>query len=141
MLINATWVDFTRRLECTFSSVEYFLRRYPCIFTDFDIDKVNDEFLSYQTMVKEDIPEEFRKSIGLVPDEYYHVDLFWGYLKSMKKTGTNVLEFENLFKIANAVLTIPHSNAGEERIFSLINKNKTPSRNSLSLDGTLQLLQ
>ena len=137
MLINATWVDFTRRLECTFSSVEYFLRRYPCIFTDFDIDKVNDEFLSYQTMVREDIPEEFRKSIGLVPDKYYHVDLFWGYLKSMKKPGTNVLEFENLFKIANAVLTIPHSNAGEERIFSLINKNKTPSRNSLSLDGTL----
>ena len=33
--------------------------------------------------------------------------------------------------------TIPHSNAGEERIFSYINNNKTPSRNSLSLVGTL----
>ena len=35
---------------------------------------------------------------------------------------------------------IPHSNAGEERIFSLINKNKTPSRSSLNLDGTLSSL-
>ena len=34
-------------------------------------------------------------------------------------------------------MTIPHSNAGKERIFSLVNKNKTPSRSSLALDGTL----
>ena len=34
------------------------------------------------------------------------------------------------------VMTIPHSNAGEERIFSLINKNKTPS-SSMKLDSTL----
>ena len=65
------------------------------------------------------------------------MDLFWGYLKTVKKSGTNILEFYNLFRVANAVLTIQHSNAGEERIFSLINKNKTPSRSSLSLDGTL----
>ena len=37
-------------------------------------------------------------------------------------------------------MTIPHSNAGEERIFSLINKNKTPSRSSSRLDGTLSSL-
>ena len=40
-------------------------------------------------------------------------------------------------KVAEVVMTIPHSNAGEERIFSLINKNKTPSRSSLKLNGTL----
>ena len=37
-------------------------------------------------------------------------------------------------------MTIPHSNAGEERIFSLINKNKTPSRSYLHLDDTLSSL-
>ena len=37
-------------------------------------------------------------------------------------------------------MTIPHSNAGEERIFSLISKNKTPSRSSLQLDGSLSSL-
>ena len=37
-------------------------------------------------------------------------------------------------------MTIPHSNAGEERIFSLINKNNTPTRSSLQIDGTLSSL-
>ena len=45
-----------------------------------------------------------------------------------------------LFKVAEAVMMIPHSNAGEERIFSLISKNKTPSRSSLKLDSTFSLL-
>ena len=137
LLINATWIDFTQRLQSTFSSVEYFIHRYPCIFPNFDIDKVNEEFLCYKTMVEEDIPEKARETIGLHGDDYHRVDLFWGYLKTVKKSGTNILEFYNLFRVANAVLTIQHSNAGEERIFSLINKNKTPSRSLLSLDGTL----
>ena len=42
-----------------------------------------------------------------------------------------------LSKVAKLVLTIPHSNADEERVFSLVRQNKTDSRNSLSLDGTL----
>ena len=58
----------------------------------------------------------------------------------MKKPGTNSLEFDLLFHVAEVIMTIPHSNAGEERIFSLINKNKTPSRSSLGLDGTLSSL-
>ena len=37
-------------------------------------------------------------------------------------------------------MTIPHSNAGEDRIFSLINKNNTPTRSSLQIDGTLSSL-
>ena len=58
----------------------------------------------------------------------------------MKKPGTNDLFFGLLFKVAEVVMTIPHSNAGEERIFSLINKNKTPSRSSLQINGTLSSL-
>ncbi len=76
LLVNASWIDFTRRLECTFSSVEYFLRRYPYIFSDLDIDKVNEEFLRYQTMIEEDIPEKVRQSIGMSLNEYHRVDLF-----------------------------------------------------------------
>ena len=55
----------------------------------------------------------------------------------MKKPGASRCEFNLLFKVAEVVMTIPHSNAGEERIFSLINKNKTPSRSSMKLDGIL----
>lgn len=99
LLVYATWIDFTQRLECTFSSVEYFLRRYPYILSEIDIDSVNEEFLSYQTMVEEDIPEKVRESVGLTPDQYHRVDLLWGYLRTVKKPGTNTPEFGNLFKL------------------------------------------
>ena len=42
-----------------------------------------------------------------------------------------------LFRVPEAVLTVPHSNALEERIFSYINKNKTSSRSCLSILRTL----
>ena len=57
-----------------------------------------------------------------------------------EKPGTSSFEFDLLFKVAEVIMTIPHSNAGEERIFSLINKNKTSSRSSLKLHGTLSSL-
>ena len=37
-------------------------------------------------------------------------------------------------------MTIPYSSAAEERMFSMINKNKTSSRGSLSLEGALSAI-
>ena len=80
-------------------------------------------------MREEDIPDSLKDD----PDGgHCNVDKLWGYLKDMKKPGTSICEFDLLFEVANVVLTILHSNAGEERVFSLINKNKTSSRSSLS---------
>ena len=45
--------------------------------------------------------------------------------------------FPLLSAIARLVQILLHSNAGEERIFSMFRKNKTPFRASLALDGTL----
>ena len=53
-------------------------------------------------------------------------------MHDVKKPGINSFEFDLLFKVAEVVMTIPHSNAGKERIFSLINKNKTPSISSIA---------
>ena len=54
------------------------------------------------------------------------------------KTGDNCnLRFPCLSAIAGLVLTLPHSNAGEERVFSLVRLNKTPYRSCLGVDGTL----
>ena len=47
------------------------------------------------------------------------------------------LKFQGLSKIAKLVLILTRSNASEERVFSLIRKNKTTFRPSLGLDGTL----
>jgi hypothetical protein len=137
MLLNATWIDLHQRLNKTFSSVEYFISRFPSILGHLNMDLVNDQFLNYQIMREEDIPDSLKDDLDGGPCK---VDKLWGYLKDIKKPGTNSFEFDLLFKVANVVLTIPHSNAGEERVFSLINKNKTSSRSSLGLDGTLSSL-
>ena len=137
LLLNATWIDFKQRLNSTFSSVEYFIARFPSLLSHLNKDLVNDQFLSYQLMSDRDIPPSF---IGGCDDSSCNVDKLWGFLKDFKKPGTNTCEFDLLFKVANVIITIPHSNAGEESIFSLINKNKTSSRSSLGLDGTLSSL-
>jgi hypothetical protein len=42
--------------------------------------------------------------------------------------------------VAKTVLILPHSNAGEERVFSMIRKNKTAFCGSLAVNGTLSSL-
>ena len=120
--------------------MEYFVHRYSGIVSEVDMDQLNEEFLNYQMLSSTAIPESVKESVNLQDEDPYRVDVLWGYLKGMKEPGTNNLLFGMLFKVAEIVMTIPHSNAGEERIFLLINKNKTPSRSSLKLDGTLSSL-
>lgn len=50
---------------------------------------------------------------------------------------TGVRLFQRLAKIAKLVLVLPHSNADAERVFSMVGLNKTKTRNSLAMDGTL----
>ena len=45
--------------------------------------------------------------------------------------------FKLLLKVAKIVLVHQHSNAGLERLFSIVRKDKTGSRLCLKLDGTL----
>ena len=44
--------------------------------------------------------------------------------------------FTMVSEVAFLALILPHSNATEERAFSLVNKNKTKLQPSLQLDGT-----
>ena len=60
LLINASWIDFHQRLNRTFSSVEYFISRYPSFFENLNMDLVNEQFLSYQIMSEEDIPHSLK---------------------------------------------------------------------------------
>ena len=45
--------------------------------------------------------------------------------------------FHHLFKVAKIVLITPHSNAGIERVYSLVNKKSGSERNRLDIDGSL----
>ena len=90
--------------------------------------RLNEEFINYQQLSHD-------KSANLSEED--PVDMLWGYLRGVKKLGTSELAFGLLFSVAEVVMYIPHSNAGEERNFSFVNKNQRPSGSSLKLEGTL----
>ena len=53
------------------------------------------------------------------------------------RRGDGTYRFEKPHQLVMLVLTLPHSNAQEERVFSMICKNKTKFRPNLQLNGTL----
>ena len=57
----------------------------------------------------------------------------------MKSPVASNYRFPLLFNVARLVFVTPHSNAGTERVYSLINKNKAEGtdRNRLDIKGSL----
>ena len=86
-------------------------------------EKLHGQFISYQLLVTEDVVQAVQKNLA-----------------TLKTPGSNDKEFDLLAKVARCIMTIPHSNASKERIFSLINKNKTPSGSLLQADDMLSSL-
>ena len=103
-----------------------------------ELNKLEEEFIDYQLLGSSDIAASVWES-ALVADgesKHYRMDLVWSYSNTMKR-GDGMLKFTKLSQVARLVLTLPHSNAEEERVFSLVTKNKTNFRPNLKLDGTL----
>ena len=102
-------------------------------FTNFDhvaIDQTQEEFLQYQLLTSStDLPESVKKEAKEVITEgkdcptFNNMDVIWSYLSKVKCSDGS-LKFGNLYKVAFLVLVLPHSNGGEERVFSLIRKKE-----------------
>jgi hypothetical protein len=112
-----------------------------------NMDKLYDEFCDYQTLNDEDIGDKawneakvIDGSVNDIEESHYRVDILWRYIAHMLTPGSTASRFRYLQKVGELVLVLPHSNAGEERLFSMVRKNKTDSRSSLKLDGTLSNL-
>lgn len=149
LIRNSEFVNFSKKEECDFSMVCTFIERYPKLlsFTDKELDKVCEEFLDYQAMSRDEIPQNVwdeavchEQGDGSTKVIYHRMDRIWGHIWDMKLPGTDTARFARLAKIATLVLTIPHSNAGEERVFSVIRKIKRDDRGKLRLEGTLSSL-
>ena len=88
---------------------------------------LSEQFLDYQLLNDQDIPDWVLQNTCTVDDdrnEYYRVDILWGYISHMKDCiGKH--RFDILFKVVNLVLVIPHYNASEKTVLSIIRKNKT----------------
>ena len=143
VLLHARVVNFEKREASQFSDIEYFIERYSSVlgFSSSEQNAVFDEFVEYVLLEERDIPqsvwESAKESLEDEKQTFVRMDVIWAFLSSMKTPDGCNLRFPNLSKVARLILLLPHSNAGEERVFSLIRLNKTPYRSSLGLDGTL----
>lgn len=72
-----------------------------------------------------------------VSTDGFQLDSVWACLARAKHTDGQDL-FSLLGKVARLVITIPHSDAGEERLFSIIQKNRSESRQWLNAETTLE---
>ena len=88
------------------------------------MDKLEQQFLAYQ--IATDIPPAER------------IDIQW-HLISQQKDSKDQLKFDALARVMSVILTIPHSNADCERVFSLVRKTRTENRASMS-NETLESL-
>ena len=110
-------------------------------FSSSELTQLAEEFVDYQLLREEDIPQRVwdKAKVEEDGDKHYRMDVLWHYFSTLK-SGDGRQRFKRLSNIAMLVLTIPHSNADEERVFSMVRKNKTPFRPSLGLDTTLPSL-
>ena len=117
-----------------------FLCRYPNLlpFTSAkDLEDLTQEVHDFVTMDEEELPKSVRELAKATEgSNRLRPDIVWGHLQEMT-TPDGRKRFPRLSKIALLVLTIPHSNAGEERVFTMIKKNLTASRSCLDQEETL----
>ncbi|KYM98362.1 hypothetical protein ALC62_10932, partial [Cyphomyrmex costatus] len=64
---------------------------------------------------------------------------FWREVGNLKK-GDNTSAFPVITQFVFDILCLPHSSACVERIFSIINLNKTKVRNRLSTESLIGIL-
>ena len=143
LLRYCVFVDFTKRAATPFSYVEkilpFFKNIYDTTLKDPAVlEGVHDEYIEYQAISDTDIISDEvweRAQVGISDNENdnkrkcdYRMDVIWGHLQD---------RFPDLAAIALTVLTVPHSNAAEERAFSIIRRNRTDFRPTLQLGVSL----
>ena len=138
LLKSCRFIDFSRRSEFSFDDVQSVMSAFPQLNQDIlnnvhKLDELEEEFLSYQAMSGNEFPQhvwELAKADENVDEGkvYYQMDIIWTNLRTNLPTLANVVL---------QVLTTPHSNAAEERVFSMINKNKNQFRSTLDLGKSL----
>ena len=93
-----------------------------------NVKRLHLEFSKFQA---EPLPSE------IVDEE--RVDVQWFKIGQIRNTD-NVLKFPNLSSVMKGLCCLTHSNADTERVFSLVRKNKTDFRATLSTKTLSSLL-
>ena len=113
---NLVFIDFEKRNNINFESIQVIqsfniinnkLIKDPSL-----LNTVEEEFIDYQTLTKDDIPSSIWE-VAKLSDNSNRIDVTWGYLKSRSP---------HIGEVAESVSVMSHSNASEERVFSIIQK-------------------
>ena len=84
---------------------------------------MTEEFNEYQLLRDSDIPDHVMESCKADQGDL-KLDSLWSFIEKMKDHAENTLLFPRLWKVVRLILTIPHSNAEEERVFSIVRRTK-----------------
>jgi hypothetical protein len=147
ILKNAGVFSLLHKTKFSINSVVLLVDRFQSYlnFSAKEISMLETEFALNQSLQIEELSARARKEatirIGTHDEDeinVYRLDVLWYYIQQeFLVAGTARSKFHNLVRLAQLVLTLPHSNADEEWVFSRIGKNKTKFRYNLSLDRTL----
>ena len=116
-----------------------YFHRYPNLLPfeePSEFDSLTEEFNEYQLLRDSDIPDHVMESCKTDRGDL-KLDSLWSFIRQMNDHAENALLFPRLWKVVRLILTIPHSNTEEERVFSIVRKNKTCFRPRLDPEETL----
>ena len=130
------FIEFSDRSKVSFDELTELLTSFPRRFDNYikdphQLDDLEEEYQEYETMYDNDMSKEiWEESLVKVSEgrSYYWMDIIWSEIKKSLPKLENIVLF---------LLTIPHSNAGEERIFSITEKNKTKFLSNLDNETSL----
>ncbi|GFS19858.1 retrovirus-related Pol polyprotein from type-1 retrotransposable element R2 [Elysia marginata] len=118
-LRKANVLNVAQRARSKYEDIRFWLNRFPCLSRNIDIDKLQTEFAKFQVDALTGLDLEER------------VDKLWGKI-AMIRCADSDPKYARLSSVMLGLLAIPHSNADAERVFSLVRKNKTEARASMS---------
>ena len=127
---HTTWIDFFCRNKANWSDTEYFLLNFSNILQFYyqEKERFYEEFIDYKTVAICKLPDHDLTDAVIqendVADEY-RIDVIWYHLFQTKSSVVNIYRFRLLFNVARMVMVAPHSNARIERVYALVNKNKS----------------
>ena len=128
MLDAITVLDPLKKTAAPTSEIIGLVCLLPAIAPVSTHDKLRDKFEEYQLL---DLPEDtYSQSI----------DQYWFRVSSVKNLRGK-LRFPFLGRLAKAALSLPHSSAECERVFSQVNLIKTEHHNKISTEMLNALLQ
>ncbi|KAK0050591.1 hypothetical protein Bpfe_019928 [Biomphalaria pfeifferi] len=124
-LLRHMEVDVFKQTSSSSASLDYFLKRYPVLLPkNVSASDLKLEFSLYQATDIQSCMKE-------------RLDSTWA---AIGKINDNGRLFKNLAEVMLALLTIPHSSAHCERIFSLVRRNRTEFRSRLNNETIEALL-